>query len=249
MEGLSQTSPRVVAPSFLARMVAVFYLVLLVSGFDMFFVFGKLVVRGDAAATAANILAHQATFMAGFAAAALGVAAYLVVTVLFYRLFEPVNRTLSLCAAFFSLTGCIVQAFALVFHLAPLLVLNLPGADHAYLSAFQPEQLQALALVVLNCYAQAYNISLVFFGFYLLQIGYLTARSSFLPRWLGVIVALFGVGWLAFLYPPLARALWPYIVLSSLGELLLVVWLAVKGVDDQRWREQAAAGPNKDLLH
>ncbi len=249
MEGLSQTSPRVVAPSFLARMVAVFYLVLLVSGFDMFFVFGKLVVRGDAAATAANILAHQATFMAGFAAAALGVAAYLVVTALFYRLFEPVNRTLSLCAAFFSLTGCIVQAFALVFHLAPLLVLNLRGGDHAYLSAFQPEQLQALALVVLNSYAQAYDISLVFFGFYLLQIGYLTARSSFLPRWLGVIVALFGVGWLAFLYPPLARALWPYIVLSSLGELLLVVWLAVKGVDDQRWREQAAAGPNKELLH
>lgn len=249
MEGISQTTPRVVAPSFLARMVAVFYLVLMVSGFDMFFVLRKLVVRGDAAATAANILAHQATFLAGFAAAALGVAAYLVVTALFYRLFEPVNRTLSLCAAFFSLTGCIVQAFALVFHLTPLLVLNLSGGDHAYLSAFQPEQLQALALVAINSYAQAYGISLVFFGFYLLQIGYLTARSRFLPRWLGVIVALFGVGWLAFLYPPLARALSSYIVVSSLGEGLLVLWLAVKGVDDQRWREQAAAGPSKELLH
>jgi len=249
MQGISQTSPRVVAPSFLARMVAVFYLVLMVSGFDMFFVLRKLVVRGDATATAANILAHQATFLAGFAAAALGVAAYLVVTALFYRLFEPVNRTLSLCAAFFGLTGCIVQAFALVFHLTPLLVLNLRGGDHAYLSVFQPGQLQALALVALNSYAQAYDISLVFFGFYLLQIGYLTARSSFLPRWLGVIVGLFGVGWLAFLYPPLARALSWYIVLSSLGEGLLVLWLAVKGVDDQRWREQASAGSSKELLH
>ena len=181
MEGISQTTPRVVAPSFLARMVAVSYLVLMVSGFDMFFVLRKLVVRGDAAATAANIFAHQAMFLAGFAVAAIGVAAYLVVTALFYRLYEPVNRTLSLCAAFFSLTGCIVQAFALVFHLAPLLVLNLRGGDHAYLSAFQPEQLQALALLSLNLYERAYEVSLVFFGFYLLQIGYLTARSSFCP--------------------------------------------------------------------
>ena len=249
MEGISQTTPRVVAPSFLARMVAVSYLVLMVSGFDMFFVLRKLVVRGDAAATAANIFAHQAMFLAGFAAAAVGVAAYLVVTALFYRLFEPVNRTLSLCAAFFSLTGCIIQAFALVFHLTPLLVLNLNGGDHAYLSAFRPEQLQALALVAIDSYTEAYGVSLVFFGFYLLQIGYLTARSRFLPRWLGVIVALFGTGWLAFLYPPLARSLSVFIVISSLGEGLLVLWLAVKGVDDQRWREQAAAGRSKELLH
>ena len=248
MQGTSETAPPVVAPNVLARMVAVFYVVLLVSGFDMFYVFGRVVTRDNAAATAANILAHRATFLAGFAAAALGVAAYLVVTALFYRLFEPVSRTLSLCAAFFSLTGCIVQAFALVFHLAPLLVLDVANGDHAYLSAFQPEQLHALALVFLNWYAQAYDISLVFFGFYLVQLGYLTARSIFLPRWLGVIVAVFGVGWLAFLYPPLARALSSYIVLSSLGELLLVMWLAVQGVDERRWHEQAAAGRRAESL-
>ena len=249
MEGTSPTSPRVLAPSFLARMVALFYLVLMASGYDMFFVLRKLVVRGDAAATAAGILAHEATFRAGFAAAAVGVAAYLVVTALFYRLFEPVNRTLALCAAFFSLTGCIVQAFALVFHLTPLLVLNPSGGAQAYLRAFPTEQLQALALVAIDSYAQAYEVSLVFFGFYLLQIGYLTARSTFLPRWLGVIVALFGVGWLTLLYPPLAHRLSVFIVLSSLGEGLLVLWLAVKGVDDRRWRELAAAGRIEDLSH
>ncbi len=249
MEAIPRTSPRVVAPSFLARMVAVFYLVLLGSGFDIFYVFRKLVVRGDVAATAANILAHQSMFLAGFAAAAIGVAAYLVVTALFYRLFEPVSRTLSLCAAFFSLTGCTVQASALLFHLAPLLVLSPGAGDSAYLSVFQPAQLQALALLFVRSYGQAYNVSLVFFGFYLLQIGYLTARSSFLPRWLGVIVAVFGVGWLAYLYPPLARALSSYIVLASLGEVMLVVWLGVKGVDDERWQEQAATAAGKGLLH
>jgi hypothetical protein len=242
MDAISPSPPRVVSPSLLARMVAVFYLILLLSGFDLFFVFGTLVVRDDAAATAANILAHQGAFLTGFAAAAVGVCAYLVVTVLFYRLFEPVSRTLSLCAASFSLTGCIIQGFALVFHLAPLVILNLEGGGHAYLQAFQPQQLQAMALVFLTLYSRAYNVSLVFFGFYLVQIGYLTARSTFLPRWLGVVVAVFGVGWLALLYPPLARAFSSAIVLSSVGELLLVVWLAVKGVDERRWHDLERRG-------
>jgi hypothetical protein len=231
MERMTQTSP-----NFMARMVGVCYLVLLLSGFDMFYVFGKVVVRNDAAATATNLRAHEGLFLGGFAIALLGVAAYLVVTALFYMLFEPVNRTLSLSVAFFSLTGCVIQAVALIFHLIPLILLG----DQPYLSAFTPDQLQALALVLLNSYGKAYNISLVFFAFQLLQIGYLTFRSTFLPRWLGVLVAL-GVGWLAFLYPPLARAVYPYVMLSSVGELLLILWLLVKGVDEQRWREQASA--------
>ncbi len=220
----------------MARVVGVCYFILLASGFDMFFVFGKLVVPTDAAATATNITSHEGLFLAGFAVALIGVASYLVVTALLYLLFEPVNRSLSLCAALFSLTGCVIQAVSLILHLTPLLLLG----NQPYLGAFTVAQRQALALVVLNSYGKAYNISLVFFGFYLLQIGYLTFRSNFLPRWLGVMVAL-GVGWLAFLYPPLARALWPYVVLSSMGELLLVLWLLVKGVDEQRWHEQAAA--------
>jgi hypothetical protein len=231
MERTPQTSPRLIA-----RMVGVCYLVLLFSGFDMFYVLGKVVVGNDAAATAANLRSHEGLFLAGFAVALLGVAAYLVVTALFYILFEPVNRTLSLSAAFFSLTGCVIQAVGLIFHLIPLILLG----DQPYLGAFTPAQRETLALVLLNSYGKAYNISLVFFAFQLLQISYLTFRSTFLPRWLGVLVAL-GAGWLAFLYPPLARALWPYVALSSVGEMLLILWLLVKGVDEQRWKEQAAA--------
>ena len=141
----------------MGRMVGVGYLVLAVSGFDLFYVLPKLLVRADAAATAANIKAHEALFLAGFAAELIGVASYLVVTVLLYRLYEPVNRTLSLCAALFSLTGCVVQAVALIFHLMPLLVLD----DQPYLRAFTLDQRQALALVLFRSYGQAYNISLV----------------------------------------------------------------------------------------
>lgn len=86
------------------------YLLMMVSGFDLFYVFAKLHVPGDAAVTAANIKAHEELYLAGFAAAVIGVACSLVVTALFYRLYEPVNRTLSLCAALFGLTGCVIQA-------------------------------------------------------------------------------------------------------------------------------------------
>lgn len=237
MERITDASPRVFRPKFMGRMVGVGYLVMTASGFDLFYVLAKLYVRGDAAATAANIKAHEELFLAGFAAALIGVASSLVVTALFYRLYEPVNRTLSLCAALFGLTGCVIQGVALIFHLMPVLIL----ADQPYLHALTLDQRQALALLLLLSYGQAYNIGLVFFSFYLLQLAYLTFRSTFLPRWLGVLVAL-GAGWLVFLYPPLGRATSRYVVLASLGEVLLVLWLSVKGVDEKRWHEQATAG-------
>lgn len=230
MAGIARISPRL-----MARMVAACWLCYFVSGFDLFFVLPRIIVRGDATATATNILSHQAMFLAGFAAAAVGIACYLMVTALLYSLFEPVNRTISLSAALFSLTGCIIQAFALAFHLAPLVVLG----DKPYLSAFKPDQLHALALVFLSLYGQAYNISLVFFSFFLVQIGYLTFHSTFLPRWLGVVL-FFAAGGLTFLYPPLARTLSSLAILSGVGEFLLVLWLLVKGVDEKRWYEQAA---------
>jgi len=151
MEPITEASPRVFRPKFMGRMVGVGYLVLAVSGFDLFYVLPKLLVRANAAATAANIKAHEGLFLAGFAAALIGLASYLVVTVLLYRLYEPVNRTLSFCAALFSLTGCVVQAVALIFHLMPSLVLD----DQPYLRAFTLEQRQALALILLRSYGQA----------------------------------------------------------------------------------------------
>jgi hypothetical protein len=134
--------------------------------------------------------------------------------------------------------GCAIQAFTCVFLLAPLVLLG--GAQ--YLSVFKVEQLQALALVFVKFHGQGYNISLVFFGFYCLLIGYLIFRSAFLPRILGVLMAIAGLDWLTFLSPPLAKYLSPYIVaLGLLGEGSLCLWLLVIGVNVQRWKEQASA--------
>jgi hypothetical protein len=101
-------------------------------------------------------------------------------------------------------------------------------------------QLQALALMFLRLNAYAFGIYLVFFGFWCVLIGFLIFKSTFLPRILGVLLAIAGLGWVTYLSPPLARYLFPYIAgASALGEIPLLLWLLVVGLNDQRWKEQA----------
>ena len=221
-----------------ARIAGVFYLLEMLTGaFAIIFVGGRLFVFGDAAATATNILAHESLFQLGFAANLIQFACYVAVTGLFYDLFKPVNKSLSLLAAFFSLVGCAIGAVSCLFEFAPLTVLG--GAQ--YLNVFTLEQLQALSLMFLKLYGQLFNVSFVFFGFYCLLIGYLIFRSTFLPRILGVLMAIAGLGWLTFLSPALTHALSPYILAAGLGEVLLTLWLLVAGVNAERWKEQAGA--------
>jgi len=168
---------------------------------------------------------------------------YIVVTVLFYDLFKPVNRSLSLLAAFFSLAGCAIGALNSLFQLAPLLVLR----GEQYLSIFNAGQQQALALMFLELRAQGFDICLVFFGFYCILIGYLIFRSTFLPKILGVLMAIAGLGYLinsfaTFLSPAFAIHLIPYVLAPGLlGEGSLTVWLLAVGVNVQRWKEQESA--------
>ena len=230
---VAEASPR---PS--ARITGVVYLLYFLTAVLGELFLKGLVIEGNAAATANNILAHQPLFRLGLASGMIAIAFYIAVTALFYDLFKPVSRRLSLLAAFFSLVGCSILAFASLFQLAPLVVLG----GSKYLSVFKVEQLRALALMFLELNTQADNICVVFFGVYCLLIGYLIFRSAFLPRTLGVLMALAGLGWLTFLSPALASRLSPFnLVLGFLAELALCLWLLVIGVDVERWKEQASA--------
>jgi len=212
------------------------FICFLTAVFGEFFMRG-LVVSGDAAATANNVLAYQRLFRLGLATGLIATACYVAVTALFYDLFKHVNRSLSLLAAFFSLVGCAILAFASLFRIGPLVVLG--GGQ--YLSAFKVEQLRALAFLFLELYGQAVNICFVFFGVYCLLIGYLIFKSAFLPRILGVLMAFAGLGWLTFLSPPLANYLSPYIqVLGVFAEGSLMLWLLVMGVNVAKWEEKAS---------
>jgi Domain of unknown function (DUF4386) len=232
MERIAEASTR---PK--ARITGVVYLLyFLTAVFGEFFMRG-LVVSGDAVATANNILAHQPLFLLSLATGLIATAFYVAVTALFYDLFKPVNRSLSLLAAFFSLVGCAILAFASLFRIAPLVVLG--GGQ--YLSAFKVEQLQALAFLFLELFGQAVNICFIFFGVYCLLIGYLIFRSAFLPRILGVLMAFAGLGWMIFLSPPLANYLSPYIqALGVFAEGSLMLWLLVMGVNVAKWEEKAS---------
>ena len=161
---------------------------------------------------------------------------HLVWAILFYRLFKPVNRSIPLLAAFVMLMGCVMWTLCAFFSLAALNVLQ----GKSSLSAFAPEQLQALALMLVKLNAQAYDIGLVFFGFWCVLIGYLIFRSTFLPRIIGVLEVLAGLGYLTLLWRPLAHYLYPYnLALAGPGEISLMLWLLVKGVNVPKWKEQA----------
>ena len=238
MDRAVETSPRL-----LARIAGAFYLLTIVMGvFAEVFVRGTLVVRDDAAATATNILAHEPLYRFGLAADLTMIACYIAVTLLFYGLFKPVSRSLSLLAAFFSLVGIAVLAVNSLNHLAPLVFL---GSAH-YLSAFETTQLQALALMSLKMHARGYTIAVVFFGVYCLMIGYFVFRSGFLPRILGVLMAIGGLSYLTnsfaiFLLPTLAARLPDIMVLGVIAELSLCLWLMVVGVNAPKWEEKASA--------
>ncbi|MGD0631455.1 MAG: DUF4386 domain-containing protein [Terracidiphilus sp.] len=154
----------------------------------------------------AQFLTGRGLVAAGNATNLIASGCYAVLTVLFYSLFKPVNRWLSLLAALVSLGGCVVMTLAMF-----------PRTE----TPVSP---------------------LWFFGPYCLLIGYLVFKSTFLPRLLGVFMALAGVGWLAFLAPAIARSLTPYIEgLGIFAEVSLMLWLIVKGVNVQRWNERAGA--------
>jgi len=227
------------SPRLKARITGVLYLLTILTGiFAQMFVSGRLVVDGDAAATATNILTHRSLFELGFTVYLIEMACQIAITALFYDLLKPAGSSISLLAAFLGLTGCVIKTFSRLFYIAPLFVL---GGAH-YLAVFSPEQLQALALLFLKVNDHGAAIALVFFGFYALLTGYLILRSTFLPRILGVLSVLGGLGWLTFLNQPLGYRLFPYIAaLGILGAVLLILWLLVFGVNEQRWKEQASA--------
>jgi hypothetical protein len=240
MERTAELSPR---PS--ARITGVVYLLYFLTAVSSELFLKGIVVDGDATATANNILAHQSLFRSGLATGLIATAFYIAVTALFYGLFRPVNRSLSLLAAFFSFVGCSILALGSVFQLAPLVLLG--GSQ--YLNVFKVEQLRALALMFLELNTEAGNICVVFFGVYCLLIGYLIFKSAFLPRILGWLMAFAGLGWLTFLSPALANHLSPYnLVFGFLAELLLMLWLLVRGVKVQRWREQASLVPKEERV-
>ena len=139
--------------------------------------------------------------------------------------------------------GLAVLAVSGLLLYAPVVVLK----GGKYLSAFSVEQQQGLAYMFLQLNIQAWNVFIAFFGFYCVLIGYLIFRSFFLPRIIGVLMIFTGFGYLTFLVPALSDYLSPYnLAPAAFGELSLMIWLLAKGVNNERWNQQAGLAGKPD---
>jgi len=233
-----QTSPQVYA-----RIGGVLYLIIIVIGFcSEFFVREKLVVSGDVTATANNIMASESLWRITIAGALILLVCSIALTLILYVLLRPVNKTLALLAVFFNIVEFPIEAASKLCLFAALFLSG--NAD--YLKAFEPHQLHALVQMSLKLHDYGFGIDLVFFGFACLVYGYLLFRSGYFPRPLGVLMAIAGLSYLTnsftlILAPAYAGTISLILVLALIGELSLCLWLMVKGVDEQRWKEQASA--------
>lgn len=217
-------------PAWQLRLAGLLYLVLIVlGGAGEMAVRGALVVSGDAAATAHNIMASEALWRAGIAGDLLMHVLDLPVIVVLYLLLRPVHRGMALFATLINLVQTAVLAANKLNLLLPLFLLG----DGAYLKAFAPEQLQALAYLAIKAHGYGFGIGLIFFGVACLARGWLIARSTYVPRPLGVLLAVAGASYLAnsfalLLAPALADKLFPFIMLPPLvGESAFALWLVM----------------------
>jgi hypothetical protein len=226
------------SPSTRGRILAALYVFVIIAGITaQVFISERLVVRDDAVRTAANILANKSLYRLGFTIFMLEMVAQVGVSLLFYDLLKPVNRSVARTSAVIGLTGCGIKTMARLFYLTPLILLG--GAP--YLSAIQPAQLDALSLVFIKINGQGANMGIIFFAFELLLRGWLMFKSGFLPRFLGVLFLLSGLGWLTFLWPPLGSQVFVGVALFAITATFTNSgWLFIRGVDDVKWNESAA---------
>ncbi len=228
-------------PQTYARTGGLLYLVIILFGaFAEGFVTSKLVVSGDAAATAHNILASPALWQLGVAANLVVVLCAVPLLWIEYLLLRPVSKEWVLLAVFFNLVSLAVEAISKLFLLVVMPILE--RAD--YLKAFDLQQLHILANLALKSHDVAFNIALIFFGFTCLVNGTLIFRSGYLPKLIGVLMQVAGVSYLiacfaALFSPALASAIIPAIlVLPLIGESSFCLWLLVKGVNVTKWNER-----------
>ncbi|MFT3933902.1 MAG: DUF4386 domain-containing protein [Chitinophagaceae bacterium] len=217
-------------PKNIVRLAGIFYLIEIVAGiFTEAFVRGKIVVAGNAAATANNILTSTNLWRIGFASDLTMLLCDVFVTLILYALLKHLNKNIALIAAAFSLITDAIQALSALFHFTPLFIL---GDNH--LTSFAPNQQQDLTMLFLHLRDYGNMIGLVFFSFHCVLLGYLIYKSP-LPKILGVFFVAAGLCYFInsfswFLYPSFAANLFPFILLPCLvAELSLSLWFMFKG--------------------
>lgn len=230
-----------ISPQIYARIGGVLYLIIIVLGaVGELFIRGRVVVPGDAMATAANLKAMESLWRFGIASELFLGICTITFSLILYVLLRPVNKDLALLATFFGLVAVAVE----VAYSLQLVEALFPLGNAAYLEAFTPDQLYALVSLSLRAHANGFGIALLFFGCFFPIAGYLIFKSGYFPKAIGILYLIPGLSYLTssfalILAPTFADRY--YFVMAGpalIGEASLCLWLLVKGVNVQQWKKQ-----------
>lgn len=218
-----------VSPLIHARVTGLVGAVVLASGSFAGFVASRLIVRSDVVATADNIIASEFLYRLGVVSSLVMMIAWLFYALFLYRLLRPVNKNHA------------TSMLALVLASVPIYMLNQINQFGALLSASNQMHEQVKLFLELQQFGTL--VAAIFFGLWLMPLGLLVFKSRFLPRFLGVLLMVGSLGYLvlfvqAFFLPGSERTVWtnPFLVVTHLSELALLLWLVIKGVDVERWK-------------
>ncbi len=229
------------SPKKTARLAGFLYLLMVPFGIFGIMWSSSLIVHGDAATTANNIMAAGSLFRSSIVSALMVQVVGIFVVLVLYKLLKPVNKTHALLMVIFILLGTPIAMLNQLNQFAAQLLLS--GAN--YLTAFKAGQLQAQVMLFLNLHEHGVTIAGIFWGLWLFPMGYLVFKSGFLPRILGVLLM---IACFSYLIDSFGRLLLPnfgetiiaaIIEFTLYGEILFPLWLLIKGVDVEKWEKRA----------
>ena len=234
------------SPKLYARIGGALYLVIILAGlFAELFVSGPRVVSGDPTATARNIVASESLWRAAFAAEmVIGICAVPLLAIEYFLL-RPVNGAIAFVGLLFNVASLAVEFVTDIPNVAALIFFD----PASYLKTLTAQQLDAFGYVALRLHEQGFGVSLLFFGCVLICWGYLVYNSGYFPKAIGVLLPIGGLCYIVnsfalFLAPPLANALFPYILLPSfVAELAFCFYLIVFGVNLEKFNQLGLAVP------
>ena len=220
-----------------ARVAGFLYLFTnLFAPFTLLYLPSRFIVRGDAAATASNIMASESLFRLGIVLNLFTFMGQVFLVLALYNLLKVVHKNMAVLMVIFSLIGVSIAMLNELMQLAVLQFLN--GAD--YLKAFSIDQSQALAYLFLRLHGQGFLIAQIFWGLWLFPMGYLVFKSGFLPRVIGILLMIGCFGYLIDSFAAFLGYSVSTIFFLAWGELIFLLWLLIKGVDAERWKQLAA---------
>ena len=230
------------SPLVRARVAGALYLIAnLFAPFTLLYLPSLFIVRGDAAATANNIIASESLFRVGIVGNLFTFIANIFLALALYQLLKVVSKNMASLMVILFLAGVPIAMLNELTQLAVLRLLSGAG----YLNAYATDQLQALAYLLLRLHDQGLLIAHIFFGLWLLPMGYLVFKSGFIPKIVGVLLVIAGVGYVVQSFATFLGYNVNIILFTGLGELVFLLWLLIKGVNVEQWKKRAAPHQTK----